>query len=356
MKNTIPVLLLLGALFSACSTELDVNADWEEKTIVYSIIKKENTAHYIRIHKAYLDAERGALEVAPIKDSLYYSNLDVRIVIEKPNNTTDTLVCEQVDTNALGGGIFAYPDQVLYRFYTTNTMDSTDVYRLLITTPNGSRVESSFSPVGGFGSRAAEQSIFPPRPYNPVIFTGLNWSSNSPFLVSFRGPRNARSWDLTLRIVYNEWPTNGSINDSVRKVLDWPLVRRAILNPVNRSTPSSGQSIEQRIAGRDLFAFMAANIPVDPNLSRRMRGVSFHLSFTDEPLTNFLTLNTSSQSAIDVRPEYTNITNGLGIFGTSYELPPRTDNPYDAFSYRQVEGGRGTDSLRARYPQLNFVP
>jgi len=230
---------------------------------------------------------------------------------------------------------------------------------LKITRPSGDVVSSELSPIGGFTNRDAEQRIFPPNTSFFVTFTGLNWSAPSANnRVAFRAPRNAKSWDLTIRVVYNEWETGGNISDSVVKTVDWPIVRRNLITQVNTGS-GAGEAKELRIFGKDLFGFMGSAIPVDPTKTRRMRGTVFILSFTDEPLTDFLTLNTSSQSATDIRPEYTNIVNGYGIFGSSYQLPSAAsmaNSPYDAFTYRPVLGGAGTDSLRANYPQLNFVP
>jgi len=357
MKKIWFVLLAIGALFSSCSTELDINADWEERTIVYSIINRNNTEHFIRIHKAYLDPSRAALSIAPIKDSLYFSNADVRIEEYKNNTLTSTFVCDRIDTNAMQPGTFANPNQVLYRFYTPNRLDSSAEYRLRIVTPNGNIVRSKMSPIGGYPFRSQENAIFPP---NIALITvdstrPLNWSSPAPFRVIFRAPRNAKSYNLTLRIVYNEWPTQGPISDSIVKFVDWNRVDRNLITGVNTS-----ESKEIRLFGRELFAYMNASIPVNPSVSRRMRGVSFFLTFADEELTNFLTLNTSSQSATDIRPEYTNIENGLGIFGTTGSVPEKSPqfstSAYEGFSYRWVLGGTGTDSLRINYPQLNFVP
>jgi len=357
MKKIWFALLAAGALFSSCSTELDINADWEEKTIVYSIINRSSSEHFIRIHKAYLDPTRAALTVAPIKDSLYFTNADVRIEEYKNNALTQTFICERVDTNVLQPGIFAYPMQILYRFYTPSRLDSSAEYRLKIVTPNGNVVRSKMSPIGGYTNRFQENAIFPPNVALAVIDSTrpLNWSSPAPFRVVFRAPRNAKSYNLTLRIVYNEWLTAGPVSDSVVKFVDWNRVDRNLITNINTS-----ESEEVRIFGRELFAYMNAAIPVNPAVSRRMRGVSFFLTFADEELTNFLTLNTSSQSATDIRPEYTNIENGLGIFGTTGSVPDKSPNfktsAYEGFSYRWVQGGIGTDSLRINYPQLNFVP
>lgn len=250
MKNIWFVLLVLGALFSSCSTELDINADWEEKTIVYSIINRSNSEHFIRIHKAYLDPTKAALTMAPIKDSLYFTNADVRIEEYKDNALINTYICERIDTNAMQPGPFANPDQVLYRFYTPNRLDSSAEYRLRIVTPNGNVVSSKMSPIGGFNNRAVENGIFPPNAAQLIVDStrSLNWSQQAPFFVRFRAPLNAKSYSLVIRIVWNEWPINGNINDSTVKFIDWIRVDRGIINNVN-----SNEYKEIRLFGRELL-------------------------------------------------------------------------------------------------------
>ncbi len=332
-------LLAAMALLQSCSTEIDVTAD---------------CAHYIRIHKAFLDPNTSALLQTGIKDSLYFQNLNVQIDEIKNGNIIRTYACEEIDTNLLEPGVFANPDQVLYRFNTPNGMDSSATYRLNITTPTGQKVASTLSPIGGYSLSTFNSAIPPNSPTISPNYSGINWSNPAAQRVIFRAPRNAKTWNLTIRIIYNEW-TGNQISDSARKFIDWPVVRNQPFSQVN-----ANELVEFRTFGRDLFSFMGAVLPVNPNVTRRMRGTIFILSFVDEQLYNYLALNVSSNSATDIRPEYTNIENGLGIFGNIYELPRRsvleTTDPYTSLGYRAVEGGRGTDSLRARYPQLNFVP
>jgi hypothetical protein len=48
------LLLLIPLAFTSCETDFELNAEWKDITIVYGILNQNDTAHYIRIQKAFL--------------------------------------------------------------------------------------------------------------------------------------------------------------------------------------------------------------------------------------------------------------------------------------------------------------
>jgi hypothetical protein len=358
MRKIWLIIAALNLFYSSCSTDIDINADWKETTIVYGLLDPTNQVHYIRIHKAFLDPERSAFEIAKIKDSLYYDNLSVEIREQKGSTLIRTFQCERIDTTLLNDGIFASPDLVLYRFTTGARLDSSSTYQLIVTTPGNNVVKSTLEPIG-----AATSLPFglPPGGPPPPGFRGINWSSQAAN-INLRSPRNARMWELTVRIFYDEWnrftTTPGDTPSIQLKYVDW----RAQTNQVIRSV-NTNENFQIRLTGRNMFSFMNATIPVDNNVNRRMRGTLFIFDFADDNLNTFLQVNRPSSSLVDIRPTFTNVENGLGIFASRRSAPDRSIinalEGYDAFFspfFREALGGVGTDSLRTNYPQLNFVP
>jgi hypothetical protein len=130
MKKLLLLASLFAALFTACSTDIDINADWKDTTLVLGLLNTDHQTHFIRIHKAFLDEERGAFEVAQIQDSLYYKNLVVKIERIRGNAVLETYTCVQIDTAILEPGIFASPELILYRFSTDSVLDINSTYRL----------------------------------------------------------------------------------------------------------------------------------------------------------------------------------------------------------------------------------
>lgn len=58
------LLLPFGLFLSACANDFDVTAPWKEIPVVYGILSPQDSAHYIRVEKAFVDPEKSALEIA----------------------------------------------------------------------------------------------------------------------------------------------------------------------------------------------------------------------------------------------------------------------------------------------------
>jgi len=357
MKKLLLLVSLFAALFTACSTEIDINADWKDTTLVLGLLNTDQQTHFIRIHKAFLDEKRGAFEVAQIQDSLYYNNLSVKVERLLANAVVQTYICVQIDTAILEPGLFASPDLILYRFSTDSILDVNSTYRLVVETPFDNVVTSQLKPIGF--PRNLPNGL-PPNTQPPPNYAGINWSNLVP-QVFLAQPTNARRFDMTVRIYYDEWNrftvTPSDTPGLQLKSLDW----RAEVN--QQFTVVNSTSITQlRVPGRNMFSFMNSSIPKNENLNRRLRGTLFMFDFADEDFNTFLQINNPSSSLVDVRPTFTNINNGIGIFAARRNVPDlkvvqnSPNFPFSSPFFREALGGVGTDSLRARYPDLNFVP
>lgn len=361
-------LLILQRLLPSCATEIDVTADWKETTFVMALLRTDEQEHYIRIHKAFLDKERDAFVIASIQDSIYYKNLTVRVLKQRNNQTVETYLCESVDTALMEPGLFAHPDMLLYRFRSPGFLDSSFTYTLQITTPGGVVVTAPREPydvnalyggpIGGFGSEGVVSFALPPNTPLPPNYNGINWSA-APSQVKPRIPLNAKTFDLTLRVFYDEWNrftvSPGDTPGLALKYVDWVAYPGQQVDNPAVVTPLF-------LRGNNLFAFMNSAIPATDSVNRRLRGTLFIFDFADQYLNNFLQINRPSSSLVDVRPTYTNVDNGLGLYAFRRSIPNRKEvessagYPYSSSFFRKALGGNGTDSLRIKYPQLNFVP
>ncbi len=105
MKKLLLLLLLpLGLLLSACSNDFEVTAPWKEIPIVYGILSPQDTAHYLRIEKAFLDPNQSALEVAQIADSLYYPENSITVWLVPTINPNNRIQLQRVN-----GALEGYP-------------------------------------------------------------------------------------------------------------------------------------------------------------------------------------------------------------------------------------------------------
>ncbi|NDC40771.1 MAG: hypothetical protein EBZ77_04340 [Chitinophagia bacterium] len=153
MRKTILLFVAFLSLFClpSCSEKFDIAAPYKDITVVYGLLQRTDTAHYIRIQKAYLDNTKSALTMAKEPDSNFYNNLEVRMA--RLNMTTgkqvDYVVLNKVDLNTEGytkpEGIFFNTPNYAYKF--TNDLDPRYIYQLQVINKATGRVDTGNAPV-----------------------------------------------------------------------------------------------------------------------------------------------------------------------------------------------------------------
>ena len=155
MKKVIFLSIAIVALFfmNSCSTKFDVAAPYKNITVIYGFLDQADTAHYIRIQKAFLDNNKSALTMAQNADSSYYASL--RVKIERINfystgGVHDTIVnLKRVDLNLEGypkeQGVFFNAPNYAYKF--TDLLDPQYSYRIIVFNPATGETDSAECPV-----------------------------------------------------------------------------------------------------------------------------------------------------------------------------------------------------------------
>ena len=83
VKFRLLVVFVVSVLFfSSCDNELKLLDEWKDIPVVYGVLSPNDTAHYIRVEKAFLDPEKSAFEVARIADSLYYPDEQIEVFVK----------------------------------------------------------------------------------------------------------------------------------------------------------------------------------------------------------------------------------------------------------------------------------
>lgn len=145
-------LLAASFLLSSCSEKFDVAAPYKDITVVYGYLDIGDTAHYIRIQKAFLDENKNAVDMAKVSDSSFFSDIDVSIErynIGGNNAFVNSIPLTRVDLTAEGypkqSGAFFNAPNYAYKF--TNTLEQQYIYRLKIKHKNSGNVDSADAPV-----------------------------------------------------------------------------------------------------------------------------------------------------------------------------------------------------------------
>lgn len=151
-KLILPLLafLALSFLLPSCSEKFDVAAPYKSITIVYGLLDRGDTAHYVRVEKAFLDDKVSALVMSQVPDSSFFNNINVRIQRMTQSGTRmDTTHLTRVDLNAEGypkeSGAFFNSPNYAYKF--KGTLDPAFIYRIIVTNKSTGEVDSADAPV-----------------------------------------------------------------------------------------------------------------------------------------------------------------------------------------------------------------
>src|ERR1700733_715755 len=107
-----PIFLFFALLFliagTGCTTKFKIAAPYENITVIYGFLDMNDTAHYIRVQKAFLDNSKSALTMSQSPDSSFYANINVRI---NRIDVTDSLLHDTIHLNRVDLNLEGYPKQ-----------------------------------------------------------------------------------------------------------------------------------------------------------------------------------------------------------------------------------------------------
>jgi len=309
MKKIYLILSVFAIVFSACETDFDVNADWEETTVVFGLLDAAKDIQFIKIKKAFL-GEVDAELMASFSDSVNYIPEDLEVVLYKINfNDTidfrllkDTLIIKD-SLDVIGDqGIFSIENNIIYYFDSPendNFLSSNRTYSLVIQNiKTGNIVSSTTEIIKGFNFSAGIPSSSSNRLTFYVDglgyrFPRFEWSSvNSP---------NAEIFQFNLRFHYKE--------NEVEKELLW-----------TQTSLGSDDPPLVILSGENFFhQFLANNLAaLADDEEREFMNIDIEMTLGTQDLKTYIAVNEPITGIVQERPQFTNINNGIGLFSSRY--------------------------------------
>jgi hypothetical protein len=327
------VFLGLATFFNSCKNDLEVNAPWKDTTIVFGLLNKGDSIQYIRISKAFL-GEGNALDFAKEFDSLYYKTTDLDVKMEEYKNglLTETYILTADSSIDKEPGIFNSPKQLLYTFNTfgVNSLDVNASYKLVVkNNKTGNEVSATTNLVSNpliTKPTGIEQEI---RLY-PAGTTAFRWQSS----------RNGYLYEAFLRFLYKEIKPDAP-NDTAYKYVELNLGRQTSIYEEGTNPIVLEADIENKNIYQALFSF----IPQATATNQAVRfptGIEFIVNATTNEMNTYISVNQPSNTITQERPQYTNITNGIGIFssrGNVSKFLPFNDNTLDSLQNSPITNG-----------------
>ncbi|MGQ0828351.1 MAG: hypothetical protein ACT4ON_08150 [Bacteroidota bacterium] len=316
-KSFVYPLFAITILLSACSTDLDVIGNYKETMVVYGLLDQSQPKQYIKINKAFL-GEGDALHFAQIKDSVQFVNA-LNVVLKRfkgPNQIGSDIPLSPDNTIPKNSGVFYSPDQANAIYSTTATLFSDSEYMLVIkNSETGNEVSARTSLISDFSFTA------PFAGSTAFNFVNVN-NPDQPFTVEWNSAKNGKLYQLTIRLNYTDYLDNNSdnvVDDSVDQVLDW------VLGTQKSERLDGTEKISNVSRGKDFIEFIGNQLAPYPNLFKRKAGnVELRVLAAGDDLNTFIEVNAPSTGIIQEKPEFTNVTNGLGIFSSRFNKAPFT--------------------------------
>ncbi len=292
-------LFLFISVFS-CTNDFEVNAPFKDIPVVYGILSRADSNHYIRIERAFAEPGKNALELAKDPDRLYYPpSVKVELVEIRGDETERRLPMERVNAEEHGifraDGIFVNSPNYLYLLSGSDiTLNPEYSYRLEIDRGDDLPLVTAETKI------VSDLILSSPNPNSNFI----SFDPKIPTFLSLREePTNAEIFDFLFTVHVAEKRIDSGTTSI--KSAEWLALSE------------SPMATNVRVDGLEFFAFMAGSFEADPNIVRRIAGIDLRITAAGSELRDFrevLKANQGITGAEENIPNYSNLSEGVGLF------------------------------------------
>ena len=309
MKKISIKVLALGLLVgSSCSEKFKVAAPYKSITVVYGLMDMSDTAHYVRIQKAFLDENKSAITMARNPDSNYFPQLSV--TIREVNNGTivNTIPLAKVDLAKEGypkdSGAFSSSVSYAYKF--KDKLDPAYNYRLVIYNSASGETDSAETPIIDNDPTVFQVPLF--DNLSDTISIAKTTAGHN-FNLRITPPPNAAIFQAVMRFFYVDKSTvDGSEKE---KYVDWIL---------GTETTEASKAVAIITPNIEFYSFLRDAIgPPSFGIERYLDSMNLFITAATPTLYNYMLITEAQNSGItsfEIKPNYTNMqgANVLGLF------------------------------------------
>lgn len=331
MKKLLLSLSLLAALvdFNACSTDVELYADYKDIPIVYGLLDASQDTNYIRINRAFSgsnDHPINAHEIALIADSSNYPGKLTAYLVEYKlgygNNyypTGDMALLDTITIHDKEEGFFYSPDQKVYftdgktidgkPLYGNNNVDSKYMYKLIVLKGNDT-VSAETGLVGGDNFKIITAGLsFNPEPSDKtqrILFTPADY---------------AVFYDVKAVFYYHESHDGGPwVDKEVSFSIGPKSIEQLVFDEHNNYFVSYPENLLFSLLAEAIGGDTVVN-PQNPHVVRYFdeKPMEVFVAAGGDELYNFIQVNQQTGFSQTI-PDYTNIKGGYGVFSSRINL------------------------------------
>lgn len=291
----IAILFITTIFLWSCETEFEVNAAWDDVSIVYGLLEANKDTQYVKIYRGFL-GEEDALIMASHPDSVYYNPQDVQVFINEytPLGTLnnkfilkDTLLGEFIAVN--GASPIANK-----AYYFNEPLNDAYEYELIIAKNDTIRALTSL----------VEDKLIDESDNSINFMSFINPENYGNMRLSWDFLENGIAYEVKIRFFYEEFLNvqNGySIGiDSI----EWRL-------------HFGTDEFELDYAGESFFSNVANQIVANDSIKRLPGDLKIIFTVAGQEFYDYYEYSQPSFSVLLEKPEYEgNIKGGYGVFSS----------------------------------------
>jgi len=336
MKN---LMLSIASLFllNACSTDLDLGANYEELMVVFGLLNPNDSNQVIRINKGYFSQEGNIISIMDNLDSIYFDTTNLEVTIDA---LEDDKLIESFNFKAkTHGQLGIESDNQNHILYQANmNVNSSYTYQLsILNQKSGKRVEANTEIV------QSEIDLTSPRTSSLAAFRYDNVKTSQE--IEWNAPENGELFDLYIRFYYNEY-NRENINEYV---IDFASRNRdsygklTVAPSMSQYQVGTTQHIDIQVGSNISISEISNKFSIDfenvkfyegiaeqleeTNLYRLPLYVDFVFTYSGRDLTEYIRIASARDGIVEssIWQPYTNIENGAGIFSSRTQSFVRRD-------------------------------
>jgi hypothetical protein len=329
-------LVFTGFFISSCDTNVDLIEEGKETSVVYGFLDPTIDTQFVKITKTFVTTGN-AFNAALDPEFSEYKDLEAYVyALNEDKDTLATFLLEEKTVTDKDSGAFYYPVQTVYYFIGPLNPDYD--YQIDFFASDHD-VVSKAAVVGDFVNNITTNTDV----INLVTTFNVSGSIYRNKFIKLVSAENVKRYEFTFQYHYTEVYTDGTQKEKVMK-FRFPTWLTGSLN--------GGEKNDIVINGEGFFQAVAARIISEnneDNIERRIIGsMDYVFEYAGKDLNTFIELNEPSTSINVEQNPYSNVTNGIGVWGSRgrTEFNDITFERLFSNSYKEMAIGQYTTGLK----------
>jgi hypothetical protein len=286
----------------SCEEDFNVNAPYKDISVIFGLLDPGTDTIFLKINKAFL-GDGNVMEMAKIEDSsIYVTNLQARIEEWADGNFVRSYNLDTITINNKEEGIFYNPYQLIY--YTPYEPVTSSEYRLTVEV-NNKVITAATNLINNF-------TIVKPSAGSPFV----QFRTGTEGSIEWKSAKYGKRYETVVRIKYKELFVDNP--DTVFKYIDWGMGTKKSVSD------NGGEDMIIKFSNDAFYTVLGNQVPYDDPVKeasvkeRYTNDIDYIIAVAADNLNLYMEVNEPSTSIIQERPEFSNITNGLGLFSSRF--------------------------------------